>query len=49
MNRRQMVGFLDEASGMLEDSLRSARKAFEQTGGRMIVFGPGIAPPKNRS
>ena len=49
VNRRQMVGFLDEASGMLEDSLRSARKAFEQTGGRMIVFGPGIAPPKNRS
>jgi hypothetical protein len=44
-----MVGFLNEASAMLEDSLRSARKAFEETGGKVLVFGPGIAPPKKRS
>ena len=49
VNRRQMVGFLNEASAMLEDSLRSARKAFEETGGKVLVFGPGIAPPKKRS
>ena len=33
VNRRQMVGFLDDASGMLEASIRDARRAFEQSGG----------------
>ena len=49
VNRRQMVGFLNEASAALEDSIRDARKAFEETGGKMMVFGPGVAPPKSRS
>ena len=49
VNRRQMVGFLNETPAMLEDALRSARKAFEESGGKMMVFGPGIAPPKKRS
>ena len=49
VNRRQMVGFLDDASGMLEASIRDARKAFEQSGGQVMVFGPGVAPPKSRS
>lgn len=49
VNRREMLAFLDDASGMLAESLRSARKAFEETGGKMTVFGPGIAPPKTRS
>ena len=48
-NRRQMVGFLDDASGMLEASIRDARRAFEQSGGKIMVFGPGVAPPKSRS
>ena len=49
VNRRQMVGFLNEASEILEASLRDARKAFEQAGGKVMVFGPGVAPPKSRS
>ena len=44
-----MVGFLDDASGMLEASISDARKAFEQSGGKIMVFGPGVAPPKSRS
>ena len=49
VNRREMVGFLDSASAALEDSLREARRAFEQKGGKVMVFGPGVAPPKSRS
>ena len=49
VNRRQMVRFLDDASAVLEDSLRAARKAFEETGGTVMVFGPGVTPPKKRS
>ena len=45
VNRRQMVGFLDDASGMLEASIRDARRAFEQSGGKVMVFGPGVPPP----
>jgi len=39
----------DDASGMLEASIREARQAFEQSGGKVMVFGPGVAPPKSRS
>ena len=49
VNRREMVSFLNEASSGLAESLLSARKAFEQTGGKVAVFGPGVAPPKSRS
>lgn len=49
VNRRQMVGFLNEASADLALSLQAARKAFEETGGKVMVFGPGVAPPKSRS
>lgn len=49
VNRRQMVHFLDDASGMLAASLRDARKALEETGGKVVLFGPGVAPPKSRS
>ena len=49
VNRKQMVGFLDDASEMLEASIRDARKTFEKSGGKVMVFGPGVAPPKSRS
>lgn len=49
VNRRQMLGFLDETSEMLARSLNDARKAFEESGGKMTFFGPGVAPPKSRS
>ena len=49
VNRRQMLGFLNEASATLEESIHAARKAFEESGGQVMVFGPGIAPPKSRS
>ena len=29
--------------------IRAARKAFEESGGKVMVFGPGVAPPKSRS
>lgn len=45
VNRRQMVGFLNESSAVLAESLRDARKMFEASGGKVMVFGPGIAPP----
>ena len=49
VNRRQMIGFLDESSEMLAKSLSDARKAFERSGGKVMTFGPGVAPPKSRS
>lgn len=49
VNRRQMIGFLDESSAVLEKSFRNARKAFEESGGKMMVFGPDIAPSKKQS
>ena len=49
VNRRQMLGFLNDASGALEESLRSARKAFEESGGKVMVFGPAVPPSKSGS
>ena len=49
VNRRQMIGFLNEASAVLADSIHDARKAFEETDGKVMFFGPGVAPPKSRS
>ena len=49
VNRRQMLGFLNDASGALEESLRSARKAFEESGGKVMVFGPVVPPSKSKS
>jgi hypothetical protein len=49
VNRRQMVGFLDEASETLAASLLDARKEFERSGGKVTLFAPGVAPPKSRS
>ena len=34
---------------MLERSLHDVREAFEESGGKLMVFGPGFAPPKKRS
>ena len=49
VNRRQMISFLNDASAMLERSLHDVREAFEESGGKMMVFGPGFAPLKKRS
>lgn len=49
VNRKEMLAFLDDASGTLAKTFRSARKAFEKSGGKMQVFGPGIAPGKTKS
>jgi len=49
VNRREMVGFLNEASEMLQASLRDARKEFERSGGKVTLFAPGVAPPKSGS
>ena len=49
VNRREMIAFLDDASGMLVETLQSARKAFEETGGKIAFFGPGVKPPKTKS
>ena len=45
VNRRQMVAFLNEASEVLEDSLRAARKAFEESGGQLMVLVPASPRP----
>lgn len=49
VNRRQMIRFLDDASEDLEKSLGEARRMFEKTGGKVMVFGPGVPPSKSRS
>ena len=49
VNRREMIGFLDEASEGLATSLQEARQAFEKSGGKITFFPPGVAPPKSRS
>lgn len=45
VNREQMVGFLDEASKNLADSMFQARQEFEKSGGQVMVFAPGAPRP----
>ncbi|MBQ6762817.1 MAG: hypothetical protein IJP49_08685 [Bacteroidales bacterium] len=49
VNRKEMIAFLDDSSAILAKTFRSARKAFEKSGGKMQMFGPGISPGKTRS
>ncbi len=49
VNRKEMIAFLDDSSAILAKTFRSARKAFEKSGGKMQIFGPGISPGKTRS
>lgn len=46
VNREQMVGFLDDASKMLADSIMESRRQVEKNGGTVIVFGPGESRPE---
>ena len=45
VNRKEMVAFLDDASKTLADSIAEARKAYEQSGGTITVFAPGVPRP----
>ena len=49
VNRKEMVGFLDEASRLLEASFADARKQVEMAGGKVLVFGPGVSRPESIS
>lgn len=49
VNRREMLAFLNDASASLSSALQHARREFEKTGGKMMVFGPGVAPGKAKS
>lgn len=49
VNRKEMIAFLDDSSAILAKTFRSARKAFEKSGGKMQMFGSGISPGKTRS
>lgn len=49
VNREEMLKRLDEESGNLANILKEAMADFERKGGKVITFGPGIAPPEARS
>ena len=46
VNRKQMVDFLDEASEQLADSILQARQEFQKSGGKVLVFAPGVPRPE---
>ena len=46
VNRKQMVGFLDEASEQLADSILQARQEFQESGGKVVIFAPGVPRPE---
>lgn len=47
VNREQMLGFLDDASKCLADSLEQARNQVKEAGGTVIVFAPGTPRPEH--
>ncbi len=48
-NRKEIIKYLDESSKMVVRTLVEAKKQFESQGGKVITFGPGIMPGKNKS
>ena len=49
VNRKEMLRYLDENSAAIARSFEESRKEFERRGGKMMTFGPGVAPPKSKS
>ena len=49
VNRKEMLGFLDESSEMLVRSFQEAKEKMEQQGVKITTFAPGVQPPKMRS
>ena len=49
VNRKEMLGFLDESSEMLVRSFQEAKERMEQQGVKITTFAPGVQPPKMRS
>ena len=45
VNRKQMIGFLDEASKTLEDTISEARQNVLGKGGNVIFLAPGETRP----
>ena len=46
VNRKQMVGFLDEASEQLANSILQARQEFQESSGKVVIFAPGVPRPE---
>lgn len=49
VNRKEMVGFLDDSSGMLAKSMQEAKQMMEREGVKFTYFAPGVQPTKMRS
>lgn len=49
VNRKQMLAFYEEEAKHLAAALKEAVSAFQKEGGKVQVFGPGVAPPKTMS
>lgn len=49
VNRKEMVRYLDEASGDMARALSEARKEFEKEGGKIFAFPPEITPSAVKS
>ena len=46
VNRKEMLGFLDDASNMLAEAIADSRRRIEKAGGKVFVFGPGAPRPE---
>lgn len=49
VNRKEMIRHLDIESERLFRVFTQAKKEFERSGGKILSFGPGIMPPRNKS
>ena len=49
VNRKEMVGMMDQASEQLARAMSEAREAMIRDGVKIHTFGPGVAPPGSRS
>ena len=46
VNRKEMINWLDRESNNLYKAFQDANTAFQKDGGKVMIFGPGVMPPK---
>ena len=49
VNRKQMIQWLDEESGILARSFREAMAEFQRRGGKVFTFAPGTSPSSEKN
>ena len=49
VNRKEMINWLDRESNNLYKAFQDANTAFQKDGGKVMIFGPGVMPPKTMS